>query len=596
MSKEKKDKKKKAFIKWLISSTVLVGGATGSIISIVPEKETEEEDENKQEKDLNKIISKVYRNLDDIGTNEEGKPPTEIQIKNLLKKKLNINIEKIKITNITSTSSKIESLDNNIYTGFVNVSYKTIKIINFSEINNNLTLEFKIDENENEDSYNSIIKNNSKEIIIQKLKEEKIVEKINPKNINTNVNEIKKTIEITSNNNNIYIGKLIIKYNFKKLTNLEEVINDQNLGIVYTNNNSPNPANILEIKNALINKFNIINVIDKINITNITRCEFSVSSSQFYGVIPMKYDIFYNYFDLKDLVSNDKNTNKVEIFKNNINFSLLSKDINNNYFWIKNNLFLPNLSNKIPYKFIYDLENKLEYKASFSSLSDFKKIENNINFFKNFNELDHEFYKKKLSDPNNNNNNWKEILKGLYTNNIHFQEKLKIQLLRFYNIMSKIYGKERTLNVVKIIELSYEDEEDSIGCSHFPGNDSNWTKKVTLFYKNMKKFNNDVDQVMWTIVHEYGHMLDFIITKNWDKSEANEMIDLFAEPLGISNNEYKKLLAYGIVRSNYGRTSLNELFAEAFAQWIITPEKNRDLAWEKLDNFFRIYLPQKFKK
>ncbi|WP_342276417.1 hypothetical protein [Spiroplasma endosymbiont of Nebria brevicollis] len=155
--------------------------------------------------------------------------------------------------------------------------------------------------------------------------------------------------------------------------------------------------------------------------------------------------------------------------------------------------------------------------------------------------------------------------------------------------MFNIYGKQNVLNIVKKIELSNENIE-WLGSAHFPGDFSGWDKKIKLYYSVAEEYK--IDKIVWTIVHEYGHMLDFFVTKNWNISAEEQMIDVFALPLGITKSEYKRILAYGIVRSTYGRTSNKELFAEAFAQWILTPEKYRDLAWEKLDNFFRDNLPK----
>lgn len=108
----------------------------------------------------------------------------------------------------------------------------------------------------------------------------------------------------------------------------------------------------------------------------------------------------------------------------------------------------------------------------------------------------------------------------------------------------------------------------------------------------------DVNYGMYIMVHEYGHILDFLITKifNNQGEEFNSkeyLISALAKGTKINNHSYQKLLTYGIVRSSYGisKSSSNlELFAEAFARWILTPEQNRDLGWEKLDKFFTIDL------
>lgn len=83
---------------------------------------------------------------------------------------------------------------------------------------------------------------------------------------------------------------------------------------------------------------------------------------------------------------------------------------------------------------------------------------------------------------------------------------------------------------------------------------------------------------MEVIAHEYGHILDYLISdmllKKGLQLDAREyMISSLASGTKINNKSYQKLLAYGIVRSSYGRKSKKDLFAEAFGHWIITPEK-----------------------
>ncbi|WP_348735973.1 hypothetical protein [Spiroplasma endosymbiont of Ammophila pubescens] len=44
------------------------------------------------------------------------------------------------------------------------------------------------------------------------------------------------------------------------------------------------------------------------------------------------------------------------------------------------------------------------------------------------------------------------------------------------------------------------------------------------------------------------------------------------------------------IQSGYGRTSDNdELFAEGFAQWMLTPDEEKGLNWEILNEFYSTY-------
>ncbi|WP_342252982.1 hypothetical protein [Spiroplasma endosymbiont of Zeiraphera isertana] len=102
----------------------------------------------------------------------------------------------------------------------------------------------------------------------------------------------------------------------------------------------------------------------------------------------------------------------------------------------------------------------------------------------------------------------------------------------------------------------------------------------------------DIKYGMEVMVHEYGHIFNSLIrNKQNNNFDARKyMISSLANGTKINNKSYQKLLSYGIVRSWYRRTSYIDLFPEAFGRWIMTPEQNRDLGWEKLDKFFRIDL------
>lgn len=125
-------------------------------------------------------------------------------------------------------------------------------------------------------------------------------------------------------------------------------------------------------------------------------------------------------------------------------------------------------------------------------------------------------------------------------------------------------------------------------------NDKMCSSKIELDIDNFLKVNYGL-QVM---VHEYGHILDFLITKILDKQNEHfhsrkYIISSLANDTKITNKSYQKLLAYGIIKSSYGRTSNSDLFTEGFGRWLLTPEQNRDLGWKKLDKFFRVDLLEK---
>lgn len=73
-------------------------------------------------------------------------------------------------------------------------------------------------------------------------------------------------------------------------------------------------------------------------------------------------------------------------------------------------------------------------------------------------------------------------------------------------------------------------------------------------------------------------------------------------PLINTNPLYGKVAAYDIVRSNYGRQQSYgdgryqnpDIFAEAFASWLLTPDSYKTQGWQLLNNFFTQTLINKF--
>ena len=146
------------------------------------------------------------------------------------------------------------------------------------------------------------------------------------------------------------------------------------------------------------------------------------------------------------------------------------------------------------------------------------------------------------------------------------------------------------------------------------------------------------------LVHEFGHALDYLLTctpqittpeqdystrkyLDWNPLPPTYAWSLFGErPFdyfvdavgndvwqellpyvrsygsGLSINKlYEKyasfintIITYSVVRSNYGRTftksgeniNNNEIQAEAFAQWLLTPKSQRSQGWQVLDHIF----------
>lgn len=118
---------------------------------------------------------------------------------------------------------------------------------------------------------------------------------------------------------------------------------------------------------------------------------------------------------------------------------------------------------------------------------------------------------------------------------------------------------------------------------------------IRLNFQGKQRINSLADndpKKLWNNYFNSSYLLKDNLEKGEITDETNYMISSLANRTKINDPIYQKLLAYGIVRSEYGRESHLDLFAEAFDQWIDTEESQRNIAWEKLDNFFRIDLPR----
>ncbi|WP_233485715.1 hypothetical protein [Spiroplasma sp. ChiS] len=70
------------------------------------------------------------------------------------------------------------------------------------------------------------------------------------------------------------------------------------------------------------------------------------------------------------------------------------------------------------------------------------------------------------------------------------------------------------------------------------------------------------------------------------------LVQYLGHQVGISNNApfQQQLAAWAFIQSGYGRTINNdELFAEGFAQWMLTPDEQKGLNWEILNEFYTTY-------
>lgn len=408
----------------------------------------------------------------------------------------------------------------------------------------------------------------------------------------------------------------------KRTKNLEVIIpsNKRNLGKIYIGQIASNIKNkkiSIAIEEILKDTYKIDIKKIKIKIDN-SKNEAIISpknKNMYVGVVTLNYILDTSFVTLDYIVHNINERNEqVSTYKPGHHQDILSAKNDILREWKFRNL--PEIDN-----FINELNSKVKYKTNEESNNDFKKIEDNNDNFENFKDLDKQFndyhflfngrinFQQFISTIHdywtNQNNNKPWVLKNgkyIQENVINVNSKInEIQqaMCRFYNIFAQVYGKNNVFKMLKKIELDKQLAErtgaDGQAWSGSCDNDM-CTYKIELDTDN---FQDDWKYGMEVMAHEYGHILDYFITDTLSErgltiSVREYMISSLANGTKIKNKDYQELLTYGIVRSWYGRNSKSkrDLFAEAFKRWIMTPEINHDLGWEKLDKFFRIDLPK----
>lgn len=298
------------------------------------------------------------------------------------------------------------------------------------------------------------------------------------------------------------------------------------------------------------------------------------------------------------------------------------------------------------YSFVDKYEKEIQKRADSQSQKEFDDLyDNGTNdkIWKDYNDLETSLTTTKLSVTVKTNVNWTKLLKKVNLSNSSII-KAQTDLLRFYNIISKLYNKDNILRLVQ--RADFEDINPNVFgfTQHFKRTLSD---KQTYALQRMgfgaifanqqvinKEYKNGysaTNALMSTPIHEYGHAVSFFLscdsgtrknfnTLNWPNKESKvNKLNLKIKPVseytqllmnylntkaGITENDNIKTTLFPLitVRSNYGRsywlehneTKGDEYFAEAFDQWLETPKPQRTWNWELLNGFFMKELPKHF--
>lgn len=385
-------------------------------------------------------------------------------------------------------------------------------------------------------------------------------------------------------------------------------------------------------------KFFLNYILVSATIINVSACRWGCANNNYDWSDETEQDISGNY------IVPDINNRTSKIISDRLNFfGIDTSNVKNWYLRNSENWF--NKSNK-KWEFINNLEEKIQYKANEKSIKEFNDLEKNKDIFNDFNNLQTQLNDTYLNTTKKVNINFEDLFQKI---NIltKYKNEIKNEILKFYNIFSKLYGKNNVLKLVYKIDYDKLLDKNHIAAQtkglkfwKFEPNYGYYLNCIQMIslsnvvFSNQTAINNYIlgfwssKNIVHSLVHEYGHALSNFLSLDLkgrqninyfvDNQDTFQLDTYFYKSLQISQNNssqqlnspekymisslangtkindpiYQKLLSYAIVRSNYGRTSINELFAEGFAQWIETPENQRNIAWEKLDKFFRIDLPK----
>ena len=213
--------------------------------------------------------------------------------------------------------------------------------------------------------------------------------------------------------------------------------------------------------------------------------------------------------------------------------------------------------------------------------------------------------------------------------------------LDFFNKLNNLYGNKMLKSILYNLEIGSMVKRQILAITRFGGWSSYGVYQCIVLGPRAADVNlarQQYDIGYWstkmdinTLVHEMGHAVSNYswiypsdrqyFNKNlrgipncqslnrgkttrvrfYNKNPDDYLVRYLGQRAGIGNGYplQQKLAAWSFIQSGYGREGSDtdengELFAEAFAQWLLTPDSQKGLNWQVLNDFYTNALKQEY--
>ncbi|WP_368486836.1 hypothetical protein [Spiroplasma sp. DGKH1] len=274
-------------------------------------------------------------------------------------------------------------------------------------------------------------------------------------------------------------------------------------------------------------------------------------------------------------------------------------------------------------------ESNMVYKASQTAINTFQDLSVPI-VFNSVSDLEREL-------KNNYDLDFTSLVNSTTGDKIAFANNT----LDFFNKLNNLYGNKMLKSILYNLETGSMVDPQVVAVTKFGGWSSYGVYQCMVLGPRAADVNlarQQYDIGYWstkmdinTLVHEMGHALSNYswtyasdrqyFNKNlggiptcqslnygkptrvriYNESPNDYLVRYLGQRAGIGNGYplQQKLAAWSFVQSGYGRGGSDtggngELFAEAFAQWLLTPDNQKGLNWQVLNDFYTNALKQEY--